>query len=200
MSILSELQNLVSVGAKEQDLQKVLKKDLSLLAKAYANSTDEYICFSELSIGTTGEVDFAVFTHRSFMYIYLIEVKGADFNLINNATKKGTVFNSKILEAIDQIIRRQSYATANEQVFNKEVPDLRLTIESGSQKYNSLLCNKGRLNVDRDKPVRVYGVVIGGRRNTMLQHVEDQKRKEWMNALKIDIKIESWDSFIDKIR
>lgn len=63
--------------------------------------------------------------------------------------------------------------------------------QSGVQKYNPLLCSKGRLTVNSAKPIRIYGVVIGGRRNIELQHIEVQKRKEWMNALKIDIKIES---------
>ncbi|MEK4254816.1 hypothetical protein [Ureibacillus sp. FSL K6-2830] len=45
--------------------------------------------------------------------------------------------------------------------------------------------------MDSAKPIRIYGVVIGGRRNIELQHIEVQKRKECMNALKIDIKIES---------
>jgi hypothetical protein len=50
--------------------------------------------------------------------------------------------------------------------------DLRATIE---QKFNSLVCNKGKLSVDSSKPIRIYGVVIGGRRKEELQHIEDQK-------------------------
>jgi Domain of unknown function (DUF4263) len=101
-------------------LQKVLKNDLSVFAKAFANPFDEYICFSEFPIGSTGKVDFAVFTNRSIMHVYLIEIKGAEFNLINNITSKGAVFNSKILEGIDQIIKRHAFASENNYILKKK--------------------------------------------------------------------------------
>ncbi|WP_280512985.1 hypothetical protein [Rossellomorea vietnamensis] len=41
MSILSELDKLVKAGSNEQKIQTILKKDLSLFAKAYAKPEDE---------------------------------------------------------------------------------------------------------------------------------------------------------------
>ncbi|WP_176548934.1 Shedu anti-phage system protein SduA domain-containing protein [Bacillus cereus] len=202
MTILSNLEDLVNNRANEQDLQRELKKDLYLLAKPYASSTqrDEYICFSELPVGTTGEVDFAVFTGRSSMDIYLIEVKGADFNLVKNPTEKGATFNAKFLEGIDQIIRRRQYALSNDLLYRKEVHDLRELVQAGTQKYNSLLCNQKYLEVDRTKPINVYGVVIGGRHNPEIKHIEDEKRKAWRDAIGFPILLESWDSWLKKVR
>lgn len=198
--LLEELEELVETGAKEQELQSVLKKDLSLFAKAYAKPEDEYICFSELPVGNTGDCDFAVFTSRSFMKIYLIEVKGADFNLVNSPTKKGATFNAKFLEGIDQVIRRKQYSESNTLSYRDEVHNIRATVESGTQVYNSLPCKKGKLEVDRTKPVDVVGVVIGGRHNPSLQHVEDEKRAAWQKSLGFPIELMSWDSFLKRIR
>ncbi|WP_422126350.1 Shedu anti-phage system protein SduA domain-containing protein [Thioalkalivibrio sulfidiphilus] len=73
---------LVQSGSGEQELQRLLKTDLSIFGEAYAKPDDEYICFSEFPLAD-GFVDFVVFTGRSRMDIILIEVKGAEFNLLN---------------------------------------------------------------------------------------------------------------------
>jgi hypothetical protein len=190
----AEIEALVKNGAKEQDIQKLLKKDLSIFAEVYANPKDEYICFSEFPVGDTGIVDFAVFTHRSTMSIYLIEVKGANFNLVNQS--KGT-FHADFLEGIDQIIRRKRYTIARDLEFRKNVHDIRRKVESGRSLYNSLLGPKRHLMVDPEKPVNVYGVVIGGRR--VDNYEESVKRNEWKESINFTIFLESWDSWLEKV-
>ncbi|WP_339308269.1 hypothetical protein NST33_13625 [Paenibacillus sp. FSL L8-0435] len=64
MTTLSELEKLINEGASEQKLQRELKKDLSIFSKICAIPHDEYIIFSELPVGITGDCDFAVFTGR----------------------------------------------------------------------------------------------------------------------------------------
>lgn len=193
----TEIENLIKNGAKEQDIQKLLKKDLSIFAEVYANPKDEYICFSEFPIGNTGNVDFVVFTHRSTLSIYLIEVKGANFNLVNQSKLKGSTFHADFLKGIDQIVRRKSYTQRCDSEFRKDVHDIRRMVESGRPQYNSLLCPKSFLNVDPEKPVNVYGVVIGGRRVHDLE--ESSKRSEWAKSVNFTLHLESWDSWLDKV-
>ncbi|WP_017151764.1 hypothetical protein [Bacillus bingmayongensis] len=50
-----KIETLVKNGAKEQELQRLLKQDLSIFAEVYAYPSDEYICFSEFPIGNTGK-------------------------------------------------------------------------------------------------------------------------------------------------
>lgn len=64
---------LVQSGATEQELQRLLKADLSVFAEIYADPKEEYICFSEFPVAD-GSVDFAVFSGRSRMDVILIEV------------------------------------------------------------------------------------------------------------------------------
>ena len=46
------LASLVEKGASEQELAKLLKRDLSLLADAFAFPEEEYIVFAEFPTGT----------------------------------------------------------------------------------------------------------------------------------------------------
>ena len=80
----SELQQLILAGASERQIQSLLKKDLSMLAEVYAHPSYDYICFSEFPVNN-GCVDFAIFTGVSWMTVILIEVKGADFNIVNQS-------------------------------------------------------------------------------------------------------------------
>ncbi|MDR6726057.1 hypothetical protein J2W91_004563 [Paenibacillus amylolyticus] len=191
---------LINEGASEQKLQRELKKDLSIFSKICAVPHDEYIIFSELPVGTTGACDFAVFTGRSYMKVYFIEVKGADFSLINNPTKKGATFNASFLEGIDQIIRRKQYSLANELSYRDEAYKIRTIVESGTQMYNSLLSAKGHLLVDKGKPVSVRGVVIGGRSIQGLNQIEAEKRDAWRKSIDFHIELMSWDSFLTSVR
>ena len=73
----AELRKLIDSGATEQTIAAFLKKDLSFFSEVYACPKDEYICFSEFPVGDSGRVDFALFTGRSRMSVYLIEIKAA---------------------------------------------------------------------------------------------------------------------------
>ncbi|WP_339308271.1 Shedu anti-phage system protein SduA domain-containing protein [Paenibacillus sp. FSL L8-0435] len=134
------------------------------------------------------------------MKVYFIEVKGADFSLINNPTKKGATFNASFLEGIDQIIRRKQYSLANELSYRDEAHRIRTIVASGTQMYNSLLCAKGPLLVDKGKPVSVRGVVIGGRSIQGLNQIEAEKRDAWRKSIDFHIELMSWDSFLTSVR
>jgi hypothetical protein len=188
----NQIKELVEAGAIERDLQKLLKQDLSVFAEIYSNPKDEYICFSEYPIGDTGNVDFVVFSHRSTMDIYLIEVKGANFNIVNQSGK----FQADILEGIDQINRRKNYINRNYSKFREDMHSIREKVESGRPQYNSLLCKQGYLNVDSRKDVNIYSVVIGGRIVHELE--ESQKRHSWKTDF--GIQLESWDSWLGKVK
>lgn len=54
----AQIAALVSAGAKEQNLQRLLKSDLSVFGELYGNPHDEYICFAEFPVAN-GAVDFA---------------------------------------------------------------------------------------------------------------------------------------------
>ena len=104
----SELLSMIEENATEQKLLKLLKTDLSVFAEEYAHPADEYICFSEFPIGNVGNVDFALFSGRSRMCVTLIEIKGADFQLL---TKRGgyKTFASKIDIAQKQVYEKNGY-------------------------------------------------------------------------------------------
>src|SRR4051812_34626021 len=96
----SQLQDLIQAGAKEQDIQRLIKRDLSIIAEFYAHPEDEYICFSEFPVDD-GSVDFAIFSGRSRMDVTLIEVKGADYYLLNQDSYEN--FSQKFNESANQI-------------------------------------------------------------------------------------------------
>lgn len=189
----AQIQKLVEDGAIEQDLQRLIKQDLSVFTEMYAKPEDEYICFSEFPIGNTGDVDFVVFTHRTTMDVYLIEVKGASFNLVNQSS--GT-FHADFLEGMDQITKRKEYIHKNYSKFCLDVHDIREKVQTGRPKYNSLLCPKGYLDVDPRKDINVYSVVIGGRMVHDLE--ESRKRHSWRQQT--GIQLESWDSWLAKVK
>jgi hypothetical protein len=96
-----EIKTLIENHAQERELQAMLKNDLSLLAEVYADPKDEYICFSEFPIGQR-KADFVLFTGRSKMCVFIIEVKGANFFFTNKGAYKK--INEKITTCRHQII------------------------------------------------------------------------------------------------
>lgn len=189
------LQALIEQKNNEQELQKVLKEDLSIFAELYAQPKDDYICFSEFPIGD-GFVDFAVFTGVSRMDVMLIEIKGAEFNLLNKGHYNK--FNSKIEIAKDQIIKRLEYINKNYNDFKISVHGIREKVETSKSIYNSFLGPCDHLKVDPEKDINIQFVIIGGR--TVNDIVESKKRHELENSHSFPIKIESWDSWLRKIR
>lgn len=187
--------DLVEAGAKEQELQRLLKADLSVFAEMYANPKDEYICFSEFPIAD-GVVDFAVFSGTSRMDVILIEVKGANFFLVNRGSYEK--FASKMEEAADQIRKRLGCIFRNIEEFRRGVHKIRENVESGKSMHNSFLGPYGNLQVDPNKDINIRCVIIGGRSRDDLK--ESKKRHDYEYTFSPPIKIESWDSWARKIR
>lgn len=98
-----EIDAVVQSQAGEREIQRLLKRDLSVFGECYGKPDDEYICFSEFPLDD-GLIDFVVFTGRSRMDVVLIEVKGAEFNLVKSNHYRD--FNHKITEAASQVRRR----------------------------------------------------------------------------------------------
>jgi len=189
------ISELVENGVNEQELQRLLKSDLTIFAEIYADSKDEYICFSEFPVAD-GVVDFAVFSGRSRMDVTLIEVKGADFFLVNQGHYDK--FASKLEEAVDQIRTRLRHIYENIGEFRSGVHKIRQSVERGAVEHNSLLGPYGKLQVDPNKDINIRCVVIGGR--TRNDHEESKKRHDFEHSFSPPIKIESWDTWLRKMR
>lgn len=189
-----EIKYLIENHSSEREFQKILKKDLSLIAEVYADPKDEYICFSEFPINNR-RADFVLFTGRSKMNIFIFEIKGADFFFSNkNGYKK---LNEKISTCRHQIIENiNQINTRGYDEFRQFCHDTRLKVESGESMYNSLIGLKKSLNVDPNKEIKIYGVIIGGR--TRDDFYESNLRHHEENSTQ-NIKIESWNSWLNKL-
>ena len=192
---LMQLERLIRAGALEQKIQKLVKTDLSLFAEVYANPSDEYICFSEFPI-KDGSVDFVLFSGRSKMDVTLIEVKGADYNLVTSNSYED--FSAKCNQSVQQIRKRLGYINRNRLSFEQEVHNIRTRVEKGEKLFNSFVGPEGTLKVDPEKSVRLHTVVIGGRGKNDLR--ESELRFEYENAFQPSIRVESWDSWLKKLR
>lgn len=191
----SEVSELISTNAIEQQLLKLFKKDLSILAEVYANPDDNYICFSEFPMNG-GFVDFVLLTGVSWMDVFLIEIKGANFNILNQGFYQK--FNSKIEVAIGQIRDRLGYIHRNMDEFRKNIHLIRERVISGESLYNSFVGPDRMILVDKNKDVNVHSVIIGGR--TIDDLKESRKRYDLEWSLSLPIKLESWDTFLRKLR
>lgn len=187
--------DLVEQGTGEQELQRLLKQDLSIFAEVYAQPRDEYICFSEFPVAN-GVVDFAIFSGRSRMDVTLFEIKGAEFDLVNQGHYDK--FSAKIDVAIDQIRKRLRHVIDNIQEFRTHAHQIRQNIEDGKLQHNSLLGPAGALQVDPDKDINIRFVVIGGRTRDDLE--ESRKRHDVERSTHPPIRVESWDTWLRKIR
>lgn len=185
----------VNNNKNENKLQEIIKADLSILGEIYKEAEGEYICFSEFVIpglgGKYGKVDFVVFTGRSRMNVYLIEVKGADFDLTNTRD----LFNPKFLEGIDQVVSRSGYVGRRYDTFREDLHLIKHDVESGVKRFNSLIGSNGGLRADPRKDIVVHYVVIGGRR---VDDVRDSKKiNQWESLIgNSNVKLFSWDSWI----
>jgi hypothetical protein len=186
---------LVEGGAIEQDLQRLLKADLSIFGEVYASPHEEYICFSEFPVAD-GAVDFAVFTGRSRMDVVLIEVKGADFNLVNKDAYAG--FSRNVNQAADQIRARLGHAYRNLDDFRAHVHRIRESAESGKTLYNAFIGPKGKLQVDPQKDINIRCIVIGGRTRDDL--AESARRQDYESRFSPPIRIESWDTWLRRLQ
>lgn len=189
------INNLIQSGASEQELQRLLKKDLSLFGEAYGKPDDEYICFSEYPLAN-GFIDFVVFTGRSRMDIIIIEIKGADFNLVNS--NHYAAFNYKINEAATQIQNRLGLIYRELNAFRKSAHNHRIQAENGDKLYNAFLGPYSKLHVDPNKDVNIRSVIIGGRTINDLE--ESYKRQDYESRTTPPIRIESWDTWLRRLK
>ncbi|MBS7231838.1 DUF4263 domain-containing protein [Flavobacterium psychroterrae] len=191
----SSLFNLIQNGAKERELLKFLKKDLSIFGEIYATPHDNYICFSEFPLNG-GFVDFVMFTGYSKMDVFLIEIKGAEFNLFNKGAYDK--LNSKTEIANHQIRQRLGYIHRNLSEFREKLHSIREKVVSGTSIYNSFLGPDTTTLVDKNKDINIHNVVIGGRTSNDLN--ESHKRHDFETNSTLPFKLESWDTFIRKLR
>lgn len=191
----AELSTAIAAGAGERELQELIAGDLSLLGEIYARPADEYICFSQFPIGD-GCVDFAVFAGRSRMDVFLIEIKGAAFNLVNSGSYPE--FNAHINRAAGQIRKRYRAIFEALPAFRRSFHDLRIRAEAGENVFRAFLGPYAPLDVDPDKDINVHGVVIGGRMRDDL--AESRHRQDYESRLTPRIMIDSWDSWLKRLQ
>lgn len=176
-------------------MQQIIRSDLSLLGEVYASPQDEYICFSEYPIAD-GFVDFVVFTSRSRMDIFLIEVKGADFNLVNAGHYEE--FNVKINQAATQIRNRYRSIYESLPKMRRSFHQTRERAEAGISLHSSLLGPRVPLQVDPDKDINIHSVIIGGRTKDDLP--ESRLRHDYETRFTPRIKVDSWDSWVNRLQ
>lgn len=189
------IEKLVEERAGERALQKLLKQDLSIFAELYAEPSDQYICFSEFPL-EDGSVDFVVFSGISRMDVFLIEIKGADFNLVNKGNYEK--YSSQMEIAISQIRHRIGSVSRNYEKFREEVHSIRRAVESGAHKYNSLLGPYGSLQVDQGKDINIHPVVIGGA--TVNDIAESEIRHDTEFTFTPRVRVETWNSWLRKLQ
>ena len=191
----ASVEALVQSGSGEQELQRILKADLSIFGEAYAKPDDEYICFSEFPL-VDGVVDFVVFTGRSRMDVILVEVKGAEFNLLNSNHYKS--FNHKITEAAGQISQRLGVIFRDLNGFREKAHTIRQRAESGERIYNAFLGPRSKLGVDPKKDINIRCVVVGGRTQNDLE--ESIKRQDYEAHTTPSVRVESWDTWLRRLQ
>ena len=190
---IEELIKLVQTRAKEYEIKRLLKKDLSFLADAFAMPPDEYICLPEFCIGDN-RADFVVLTGRSRMTVCIVEIKGANFYTVKRGHYHSMGF--PISNAIGQIINHKKYIKENYASFRKYIHEIRESVINGRYKSEYLLGPKGELVVDPQKDIELRNVVIGGK--AYIDLIDSMERNKWEEEYK-NIEIYSWDSFIRRL-
>ena len=202
MKSKKDLIKLIERGCIEQDILFFLKQDLSFFGEVYANPEDEYIVFSEYPVekgskNKDGSIDFVVFTGRSRMDVVFIEVKGANFNLFNQSGYRQP--HADISKADQQIRDRlDSLYYQNMNKFRKKCHIFRDEAEKGSCRVKYLLGPEEKLMVDPNKEIKIRTVIIGGR--TRDDYQESLERQKFERSHTIPITLESWDSWIKKLK
>ncbi|AZQ85649.1 DUF4263 domain-containing protein [Colwellia sp. Arc7-635] len=190
----SALKNAIESGATETEIHKLILSDLSLLGDMYCQLPEEYICFSEFELNG-GFVDFVVLSGRSRMTVTLIEIKGANYKLINSNSYED--FSAKTNQAVQQIRKRLGYIIRNIDEFRMNVHDLRDKVENGESIFDSFIGPEGKLQVDPNKDIYFHSIVIGGRSED--DYKESRLRHDYEERMSPPIRIESWDSWLKKV-
>lgn len=189
-----KLMDIIVSDGTEMEIQKLIKKDLSILAEAYTDN-EEYICFSEFPLDN-GFIDFVIFTGRSRMDVILIEIKGANFNLVNSNHYNN--FNSNISKASSQIELRVGNIFKKLESFRLFCHEIRKRVENNEKLYNSFIGPSGELLVDPNKDINIRTIIIGGRTKDDL--LESSIRQNYERNRIPPIRLESWDTFIRRLK
>lgn len=130
------------------------------------------------------------------MDVVLVEVKGADFHLVNSDSYGA--FARNVNQAADQIRGRLGYIYRNLADFRSDVHRIRAAAEAGKEIHNAFLGPVFRLGVDPNKDINIRTVIIGGR--TRDDCSESAKRQDYESRFSPPIKIESWDTLLRKLQ
>lgn len=193
------LKRAVEARANETEIHKLIQSDLSILGDYFGRPDDEYICFSEFPLNNNYKkrrIDFVVLTGRSRMDVVLVEIKGADYNLINTGSRSN--FSAKTNEAVQQLRERTSCIYENYYYFRKYFYEIKAKAETGDKSYSAFIGPRGNLLVDPNKDINVYRVCIGGKSKDDI--TESRLRHEYERGQSPPIRIESWDSFLNKLQ
>lgn len=195
MCDFQKIEKFLDTHPTESALADFLKQDMSLFAEIYANPKDEYICFAEFPVGN-GRVDFALFTGRSRMSVYLIEIKGAQENL-RRQNHYGE-FRSNVQEGLGQLIERKNWCEHHYEEFRTFTYRVLRDIKTGSKRpYQAFLGPKYHLEVDPEKDIRLRYILIAGRTSNNVS--DSQKRHMEEISHNFPVEIETWDSWIHKL-
>ena len=190
-----ELLELLDRNPTEQALAAFLKEDPSFFAEQYANPAEEYLCFSELPIGDTGRVDFALFTGRSRMDVYLIELKDGK-RPIRRKNHYGA-FRAFLEEGREQLFSRVAWIEHHYERFCRFAHLLRQEVEDGKRPYRAFPGPKLRLQADPEKDIKLHLVLIGGRTSHDLEDSRLRHRED--HSSRFDLQTETWDSWAGKL-
>ena len=192
-----ELVSFIERNPTESEIHKLLESDLSIFGDYFSSPDESYIVFSEFPLkheGYNGFVDFVVFTSTSRMEVILIEIKGANYNLITKGSYAN--FSSKTNEAVQQLRSRTFCVHENYQYFRKQFHKVRKKAEAGKDIYRAFV-GPIELHVDPKKDVIIQRICIGGRSVDDIK--ESRLRHEYEQGQFPPIRIESWDSFLNKL-
>ena len=104
--------------------------------------------------------------------------------------------------AISVVCRHQLIEDINEfntrgyEAFRQYCHQVRIKVESGELIYHSSMGSKKYLNVDKDKEIKIHGVIIGGK---IRDDFYESKLRYHEEKLSSEIKVASWDSWWDKL-
>ena len=189
------IQKLLENRASETELHKLLLNDLSVLGEHYAQPRDEYIVFSEFKL-LNGFIDFVIFSGRSRMDVTFIEIKGAEFDILNSTGYEN--FSAKTNEALQQIRSRLGDFHREYPSIRKYCHEIRNDVEKKNKNiFNCFLGPKKGLGVDPNKDINIRTVVIAGRGVNDIEESKKRHDVEWSSQP--PIRLESWDSFLNKL-
>ncbi len=190
----TELAAFLSGAPSEKELATFFKRDLAFFADLYAYPSEEYIVVPELKI-EEGFVDYAIFSGRSRMDVTLIEIKGANFDLMGSTGYRN--FSYKTNEALQQVRGREGTIIRDYPKFREYFHEICKAVETGSHGHKAFCGPKGKLLVDPKKDINIRMIVIAGRSKNDLE--ESIERHNLERNTSLPLRVESWDSLLNKI-